>query len=38
MYATFVHVHGSQKKVPDALELELLVSLSHPTWVLGTKV
>lgn len=25
MYATYVHVHGSQKRVPEALELELQV-------------
>ena len=30
--------HRSQKKISEPLELELQVVVSHPVWVLGTKL
>jgi hypothetical protein len=29
---------GGQKRVSDPLELELMVFVSHPTWMLATEI
>lgn len=35
---TYIGAHGKQKGVPDRLQLELSVAVSHSVWVLGTQL